>query len=133
MKPGAECDPFDEESPGDENADGDDIREEGLAVTSDPDTGQKGSGYMSAQSTETQQEPPYVLRRSTAKEDRKMVQFFLREEFGDTGERRLKSRVEDILETEVSKLDLREAAYAFAQEHPEAVAELLRTWGYEYR
>lgn len=75
---------------------------------------------------------PYVLVRQTVKEDREMVQFFLREQFVD-GERALRRDVEDLLETDVSKIDLREAAYAVAQERPEAVATVLREWGYEYR
>lgn len=126
MKEGSAGDPFEEDSPDDGDSGG--STESAVDETPAPE-----SRVTPQSAVQTKDGPPYVLRRKRVKEDREMVQFFLREEFGNTGERQLKSRVEDILDTEVSKLDLREAAYAFAQENPEEVAALLREWGYEYR
>lgn len=75
---------------------------------------------------------PWVLRRSSVKDDRpNITQFFLRDET-DRGERGLRSDVEQILDKDVYTLDLREAAYLVAMEHPEEVAETLRDWGYDY-
>jgi hypothetical protein len=75
---------------------------------------------------------PWVLRRSSVKDDRpNITQFFLRDET-DRAERRLRSDVEEILDKDVYTLDLREAAYLVAMEHPDEVAETLRDWGYEY-
>lgn len=123
MKPGAESDPFDEEPPEEQESD----------VDTDSDNDEtSGHGTMVVSSSRAPTEPPYVLRRSTVKEGRDMVQFFLREEFVD-GERDLRRDVEEILDTDVSKTDLREAAYSYAQDHPEEVAEILLEWGYEYR
>lgn len=75
---------------------------------------------------------PWVLRRSSVKDDRpNITQFFLRDET-DRAERALRSDVEQILDKDVYTLDLREAAYLVAMEHPEEVAETLRDWGYDY-
>ena len=75
---------------------------------------------------------PWVLRRSSVKADRPNVtQFFLRDET-DRAERRFQSDVEEILDTDVYTLDLREAAYLVAMRHPDEVAAELRDWGYEY-
>ncbi|SDN30646.1 hypothetical protein SAMN04487949_0005 [Halogranum gelatinilyticum] len=75
---------------------------------------------------------PWVLRRSSVKDDRpNITQFFLRDET-DRAERTLRSDVEQILDKDVYTLDLREAAYLVAMEHPEEVAETLRDWGYDY-
>ncbi|WP_254538890.1 hypothetical protein [Halomarina litorea] len=75
---------------------------------------------------------PWVLRRGSVKDDRPNVtQFFLRDET-DAAERRFKNEVEDLLDTDVYTLDLREAAYLVAMRHSDEVAQQLRSWGYDY-
>jgi hypothetical protein len=75
---------------------------------------------------------PWVLRRSSVKDDRpNITQFFLQDKT-DRAERRLRSDVEEILDKDVYTLDLREAAYLVAMQHPEEVAETLQDWGYDY-
>ncbi|WP_142861207.1 hypothetical protein [Salinigranum halophilum] len=76
---------------------------------------------------------PWVLRRRSVKDDRPNVtQFFLRDET-DRAERRFRGEVEERLDTDVYLLDLREAAYVVAMQHPDEVASLLGRWGYDYR
>ncbi|WP_136602712.1 hypothetical protein [Salinigranum halophilum] len=76
---------------------------------------------------------PWVLRRRSVKDDRPNVtQFFLRDET-DRAERRFRGEVEERLDTDVYLLDLREAAYVVAMQHPDEVASLLGQWGYDYR
>lgn len=76
---------------------------------------------------------PWILRRRSVKDDRPNVtQFFLRDET-DRAERRFRGEVEERLDTDVYLLDLREAAYVVAMQHPEEVASLLGRWGYDYR
>ena len=81
------------------------------------------------------QELPYLARRQlrngSVKADRDQVPFFLRTEIKGS-ERDFRRAVEDELGQEINKTDLREAAYVFAQEHPEGVAEVLRKWGIKY-
>ena len=78
---------------------------------------------------------PYLARRQlrnkSVKTDRDQIPFFLRS-FIQEGERDLRREVEDSLSQEVNKTDLREAAYVYAQRHPEGVVEVLREWGIEY-
>lgn len=78
------------------------------------------------------QDIPWVLRRDGVKDDRpNMTQFFLREST-DRAERQFQQDVENILDKDVYLLDLREAAYQVAMEHPEEVATILQEWGYDY-
>ena len=75
---------------------------------------------------------PWVLRRSSVKDDRpNMTQFFLQDDT-DRAEREFQRELEELLEKDVYLLDLREAAYRVAMDHPEEVAAVLREWGYDY-
>lgn len=80
-------------------------------------------------------ELPYLasrqLKNKSVKADRDQIPFFLRATVQE-GERELRRAVEDALNQEMNKTDLREAAYVFAQRHPEGVADVLREWGIEY-
>ena len=80
-------------------------------------------------------ELPYLasrqLKNKSVKSDRDQIPFFLRTTVQE-GERELRRAVEDALNQEMNKTDLREAAYVFAQRHPEGVADVLREWGIEY-
>lgn len=78
---------------------------------------------------------PYLAKRQlrglSVKDERHQIPFFLRNEV-QRGEKALHRTVEDELDQDVNKTDLREAAYVFAQQHPEGVAAILREWGIEY-
>lgn len=78
---------------------------------------------------------PYLAKRQlrglSVKDERNQIPFFLRDEV-QRGEKALHRTVEDELGQDVNKTDLREAAYVFAQQHPNGVAEILRNWGIEY-
>jgi len=54
---------------------------------------------------------------------------FLVREHVDEGERQLIADVQEQLDEDVAKFDLREAAYIFAQRNPEGVAEVLEEMG----
>ena len=76
---------------------------------------------------------PWVLRRSRVKEDRENVhQFFLREEYSTREDEILEAVAGelDMRQKDLQKLDVREAMVASAD--PEAIADVLREWGYEY-
>jgi len=76
---------------------------------------------------------PWVLRRSRVKEDRGNVhQFFLREEYSTREDEILEAVAGelDMRQKDLQKLDVREAMVASAD--PEAIADVLREWGYEY-
>ncbi|MFC4248084.1 hypothetical protein ACFOZ7_14250 [Natribaculum luteum] len=73
---------------------------------------------------------PWVYTRDNVKQDRDMVQFYLRSSVQDV-EGKLVGAVEDELGTNVSKTDVREAAYVAAMRRPEIVAEELERWGFE--
>lgn len=145
MKSGTGDDPFAEEEPDDQE---DDTRE------SDAEEASAGSSPGAAESTTGGAAPPgsgpgadangssgqpvesadipWVLRRSSVKDDRpNMTQFFLQEST-DHAEREFQREVEDILGKDVYLLDLREAAYQVAMAHPDEVAAVLREWGYDY-
>lgn len=107
----------------------------------DPSSGESGSASSPEPdstsddellSKDTTPEIPYVLRRSSVKSSRDDVkQFFLRKHVVK-GERDLHREVEDLVGKEVSKLDLREAAYVVAQRHAGEIAAELDSWGYEH-
>ncbi|ADB63666.1 hypothetical protein Htur_4929 (plasmid) [Haloterrigena turkmenica DSM 5511] len=73
---------------------------------------------------------PWVYTRSNVKDSRDMVQFYLREAV-QTAEDDFVDAVSDVLGTDVSKTDVREAAYVAAMRQPEIVAEELERWGFE--
>lgn len=131
MKPGAGDDLLSDD--GDDQEDVDDAAVEdsvddllaGEDESSDePDTGPSGesSGYSL----------PWIHRRDTVKSDRpEIIQMHVRESTVD-GEDDLQDDVEDRLDDDVYALDLREAAYLVAMQHPDEVADQLREWGYDF-
>lgn len=143
MKSGAGDDPFgDPVSDEREDEVGDDADERANDVQSvDVETGEsRAEPNASADSADSLEGGdwdddgiPWVLRRRSVKDDRPNVtQFFLRDET-DRAERRFRGEVEERLDTDVYLLDLREAAYVVAMQHPDEVASLLGRWGYDYR
>jgi hypothetical protein len=75
---------------------------------------------------------PYIARRRANGEstqwNRSRITFFVREHV-DEGERQLIANVQEQLDEDVSKFDLREAAYIYAQRNPEGVADVLEEMG----
>lgn len=146
MKKGTGDDPFaetPEENPAhdaeEDNETGrmeDNVADEQAKVTTvSTETQQSGDHDPSATPARSTDDLPYLLRRQlkneSVKADRNQVPFFLRAEVQHE-ERDFRHNVEDSLDQEVNKTDLREAAYVFAQRHPESVADILREWGIEY-
>jgi len=103
--------------------------EEGIETQAD------GSGPTPSTTSQSIDALPYLaqrqLRGQSVKANRHQIPFLLRSEVRD-GERALHRMVEETLDQNVNKTDLREAAYVLAQRQPEAVAAVLREWGIEY-
>lgn len=75
---------------------------------------------------------PYTLRRNNVKDERPHVhQLFVRDDTDDAA-REVERDLEDLLDTDVYRLDAREAIYRIGMRHPEEVAELLEEWGYNF-
>jgi hypothetical protein len=97
-----------------------------------PETGPSDTDPGTSSGQIDSQDIPWVLRRDGVKDDRpNMTQFFLRDAT-DQAERGFQQDVENILNKDVYLLDLREAAYQVAMDHPEEVAAVLEDWGYDY-
>lgn len=140
MKSGAGSDPF-----ADELTDEEESSEDPEALTEDADetvdsSSQSNAGTDSpsdqrSQSTDPEQideELPYLFDRYGVKDERKMVQYFLREETQATVTN-ARSAVEDELGTDVPLTDVREALVRVGAEHLDEVADELREWGYRFR
>lgn len=73
----------------------------------------------------------YLDRRDGAKDERELVQFFLRDEvYGDMVEGRVRQEVAEELGEQPGKFDLREALVAVGQEHVDEAVDELRDMGY---
>jgi len=83
-----------------------------------PQAGNDGSGV------------PWVYTRKNVKQDRDMVQFYLRE-FVQEAEGEFVDVIGAQLSHDVSKTDVREAAYVAAMRRPEIVVDELERWGFE--
>ena len=137
MKKGSGDDPFasDDEEGEEPSTDVDDTAdlEAAAAATTEPATASDNQPASAA--AQSADNLPYLARRQlrnkSVKADRDQIPFFLRGTV-QQGERDLRRALEDMLSQEVNKTDLREAAYVFAQRHPEGVADVLREWGIEY-
>ncbi|UHQ96130.1 hypothetical protein [Natrinema halophilum] len=73
---------------------------------------------------------PWVYVRDNVKQDREMVQFYLRDYVTDA-ESDFVDAVSEELGTDVSKTDVREAAYEAAMYNVDDVVDRLRDWGFE--
>lgn len=137
MKSGAGSDPFaddsnsDEESPESNN---DKTQESESQVSAEPgtDTRTDRSEPSPSKSLNDRNDLPYIFRRNGVKDDRKMIQYFLRDDTEDI-EADAKHAVEQELGTDVYLTDLREALVRVGAEHVDEVADELREWGYRYR
>ncbi|WP_232688798.1 hypothetical protein [Halobacterium zhouii] len=75
---------------------------------------------------------PYTLRRDNVKDERPHVhQLFVRDDTDDAA-REAERDLEEVLDTDVYRLDAREAIYRIGMRHPDEVAELLEDWGYNF-
>ena len=137
MKSGAGSDPFaddsnsDEESPESNN---DKTQESESQVSAEPDTDTRTdrSEPSPSKSLNDRNDLPYIFRRNGVKDDRRMIQYFLRDDTEDI-EADAKHAVERELGTDVYLTDLREALVRVGAEHVDEVADELRQWGYRYR
>ena len=140
MKSGAGSDPFANDS-------GDDDAPEAEQETSNNRTGEP-SGSESSSQTETETSSatgsqdsdteqsddrlPYIFARNTVKSDRKMIQYFLRDET-QAVEKDAQRAIEEELGTDVSLIDIREALVLVGAKHLDEVADELRDWGYRLK
>lgn len=138
MKSGAGSDPFandpnatdEEESPGDRDGTAQQTDQE-----RESEPGADPSSSTTAASTESGQNDdglPYIFQRNGVKDDRRMTQYFLREETEEI-EKNVQQAVEEELGTDVYLTDLREALVRVGAEHLDEVADELRDWGYRFR
>ncbi|WP_317176141.1 hypothetical protein [Halomontanus rarus] len=73
---------------------------------------------------------PWVYTRSNVKQDREMVQFYLRD-FVEDAESDFVDAVSEEIGAEISKTDVREAAYVAAMRDVDTVVDELERWGFE--
>jgi hypothetical protein len=138
MKSGAGSDPFaddDEDASKNEekNAQEANVTAEGEIESETDDNSTHDSLEESESVNRSDSEDlPYIFRRNGVKDDRKMVQYFLRDDTEDL-ETEVKRAVEQDLDTDVYLTDLREALVRVGAEHVDEVANELREWGYRYR
>ncbi len=83
------------------------------------------------ETTNEREELPYIYSRYGVKDDRRMIQYFLREET-EVLERDAKQAIESELGTDVYLTDIREALVRIGANHLDEVAAELRDWGYRY-
>jgi hypothetical protein len=135
FKSGPGDDPFaddgDSGDGGDSREAGDDT-ESGQASTTDPFAEDRSRTSPDAGDGSDDLDLPWVLERDSVKDGRpKTMEFRMRPETAEH-RRDFKADVERELGKDVFALDLREAAYLVAMNHPGEVAEQLRKWGYDY-
>jgi len=136
FKQGSASSPFED----DEDDDGE--QTDATTEADEAPSGRAGSTTEGTESTPAQDTRsdgsniPYIARRRANGEStqwqRSRLTFYVRDHV-ETGERELKNNVETTLEEEVTKFDLREAAYLVAQENPDAVAEKLEEMGVGFK
>lgn len=135
MKSGAGSDPFADEDAGDES--------DASGSQSEPSPTESHSsdpfndGAEEARSADTEPGPdaetlPYIFQRDGVKDDRSMIQYFLREEAASL-EDDVQQAVEEEMGTDVYLTDVREAMVHVAAEHSDEVTDVLREWGYRFK
>lgn len=138
MKSGAGSDPFandsnstdEEESPGDRDG-ASQQTDQGTESEADTDPSSPTT-TASLESGQNDDGLPYIFQRNGVKDDRRMTQYFLREETEEI-EKNVQQAVEEELGTDVYLTDLREALVRVGAEHLDEVADELRDWGYRFR
>lgn len=140
MKTGAGSDPFSDDSSDEDASDATETTDQGTDVTA---TEEAETGDESHASQSQPERPdtssdlhggnlPYIFGRNGVKDDRKMIQYFLRRETEDL-EAEVKHAVEQELGTDVYLTDVREALVRIGANHVDEVADELREWGYRYK
>lgn len=120
MKAGSADDPWEDDDTTDNDPE---------PVETEPD--QTATTAETSAASREQESRPYLDRRENAKTNRRLVQFFLRDEvFSELDENQLQNDVHRQLGEQPGKFDLREALVAVAQDHPSEVVDELREMGY---
>jgi hypothetical protein len=139
MKSGAGSDPFADDSSDDASeAEDTTARDTDATSTTEAQTGddetatQTNSDVSDSSTTLSGDDLPYIFDRSGVKDDRKMIQYFLRDETEDL-ETEVKHAVEQDLGTDVYLTDVREALVRIGAKHIDEVSDELREWGYRYK
>lgn len=129
FKTGASDSPFDEND--DDNTE---TQSDSTATATEPtESGNTNEVKSSSQDVtgEAGTSIPWILARDSVHAERSARQVHLQD--GTlTRERELRNTVERILNEDVELTDLREAALLVAMDHPQEVADQLRSWGYDY-
>lgn len=140
MKSGASEDPFEEEEAETDETNGEQQDDEETVIDNQSGPAKKESTRDATttgrQAQQTgQQDLPYLVRRKlqnkSIQHERDRVPFFLREPILE-GEKDFRRAVENAIEDDVPKADLREAAYIVAQRHVDEVVAELREMGYDW-
>lgn len=140
MKSGAGSDPFAGESGDDSNPEAEqEASNNRTAELSGSESDSKSEietssapGSLDKDSEQSEDTLPYIFARNTVKSDRKMVQYFLRDETQGV-EKDAQRAIEEELGTDVSLIDLREALVLAGAGHLDEVADELRNWGYRLK
>ena len=137
MKSGAGSDPFADDTSADDTGKAEqETSNQGVDEPSNSGSNSQSktdpSSTAGSNGTETKRSKadlPYIFARNTVKSDRKMTQYFLREET-QAVEKNAQRELEEQLGTDVSLIDVREALVLIGADHLDEVADELRNWGY---
>lgn len=140
MKSGAGSDPFADEATDDDASEATESGAQDTDATSttegqsedDETPTQTNSDIADTSAAPSGDDLPYIFDRHGVKDDRKMIQYFLRDETEDI-EAEVKHAVEQELGTDVYLTDIREALVRIGAKHLDEVADELREWGYRYK
>lgn len=140
MKSGAGSDPFADDSSDDDASEATGTTAQDTDATptkkdqakDDETPTQTNSDISDSSTAPSGDDLPYIFDRHGVKEDRKMIQYFLRDETEDI-EAEVKHAVEQELGTDVYLTDIREALVRIGAKHLDEVADELREWGYRYK
>jgi len=139
MKSGAGSDPFADDSNDDTSEATETTAQEtdGASTTNSQTETKEIATQTDSENADTSDDSsgndlPYLFDRNNVKADRKMIQYFLRDETENL-EDEVKHAVEQELGTDVLLTDVREALVRIGANHIEEVADELREWGYRYK
>lgn len=135
MKSGAGSDPFADDSNDDEVSPADPPEKAEKSVETDDDSSNESNTDSSPDIDGTslnRDDIPYIMGRNGVKDNRRMVQYFLRPETEDI-ETEARRAIEEELGTDVYLTDLREALVQVGADNLDEVADELRRWGYRFR
>lgn len=137
MKSGSGSDPFADEPTDDTVSDTPESSDlDQTTATGDTNPEQEPNAHdrsepSNSSTTSREDALPYIFARHGVKQDRKMVQYFLRDET-EALEAEVNRAVEEELGTDVFLTDIREALVRVGANHVDEVADELREWGYRF-